>query len=163
MTPEIRIKLGQGLALIQEAALAVNPDTNEVVARQDHVEIITHFDDLRILVASFKEARDSMQEIVDRLSTQSIPDVMQAMKVKTITLVGVGRCTVAYRYSCSMIDKEAGYQWLRDTGNESLIAETVNSSSLSAFAKNLIETEGKELPEAIFKTGSMPYTSITKV
>jgi hypothetical protein len=61
-----------------------------------------------------------------------------------------------------MLDKQLGMDWLRNTGNESLIQETVNSSTLAAFAKSKTEEEGKELPSDIFKTSVMTYTSITK-
>jgi hypothetical protein len=61
-----------------------------------------------------------------------------------------------------MIDKPLGLDWLRNSGNGSLIQETVNSNTLAAFAKNLNDEEGKELPGEIFKTSIMTVTSITK-
>jgi hypothetical protein len=69
---------------------------------------------------------------------------------------------VSQRWSASILDKELGHRWLHDNGHGGLIIPTVNASSLSAFAKDLMENEGKELPEHIFKTGRLTYTSITK-
>jgi hypothetical protein len=58
--------------------------------------------------------------------------------------------------------KEIGIEWLRSNNAEDLIQETVNSQSLSRFAKDLIE-EGRELPEDIFNVAIIPNTSRTKV
>lgn len=154
--------LHQVCADMVQLAGFVRQDTNDVVATDDHIAIITHYDKIRIAREQIKTAREALEQIEDNLSKEIIPTVMKNHGVKTITIEGVGRCTVSYRYSCSLLDREAGFKWLRDTGNESLITETVNSSTLSAFAKNRIEEEGKDMPDEIFKVGTAPYTSITK-
>ena len=141
----------------------IRADTADVLATRDHVQLVTHFDQLRQSNDLIKEARESLSEIADLLSTRDIPDLFKELKVKTTTIVGVGRVTVSYRFSCSMLDKEQGMEWLKANGHGGLIQPTVNAQTLGAFAKNLIETEGKELPENLFKTGQSPYTSITKV
>jgi hypothetical protein len=61
-----------------------------------------------------------------------------------------------------MLDKERGFTWLRENEHEGLITETVNSITLSAFAKEMLEVNGTELPDDIFKVGTQAYTSITK-
>lgn len=141
----------------------VRSDTNEAVAAQDPIVLVTHFDKLRHVNELIKEAREALSEIADLLSTRDIPELFRESKVKTLTIEGVGRCTVSYRFSCSMLDKDDGFKWLRDNGHGGLIQETVNAQTLGSFAKNLIETRGLDLPDTIFKTGQLPYTSITKV
>lgn len=148
---------------LQGVAEQIRIDTNEVVATNDHIAIIKHYDQLRLANEHIKEARESLSEIADLLSKEQVPSVMAMHSIKTITVVGVGRVTVSHRFSCSMLDKDMGMSWLKDNGHEGLIQPTVNSSTLSAFAKNMLEVEGKELPPEIFKVGTMPYTSITKV
>lgn len=148
---------------LQTVASLVREDTNDAVATGDHVTILRHFHSLRNVNSLIKEAREALSQIEDNLSTRDIPDAMKAHGVKTVTIEGVGRCTVSYRFSCSMLDKELGIKWLKDNGHGGIVQETVNSSTMGAFAKNLLETEGKELPDDIFKTGTAPYTSITKV
>jgi hypothetical protein len=140
----------------------VRSDTQEAVASGDHVKLVTHFSSLRSVNATIKEAREALSEMEDLLSTRDIPDLFHDLKVKTTTIEGVGRVTVSYRFGCSMLDKEQGMEWLRSNGHEGLIQPTVNSSTLAAFAKNMIEQEGKDLPDDIFKTSQSPYTSITK-
>lgn len=155
--------LAKAVTFLQGLAQAVREDTNAAIATADHVEVIRHYNKLRIVNDQIKEARDALSDIADHLSTIDVPDVMRLAKVKTTTIEGVGRVTVSYRFSCSMLDKEKGMNWLRENGHGGLIQPTVNAQTLGAFAKNLIETEGKELPVEIFKTGTAPYTSITKV
>ena len=60
-----------------------------------------------------------------------------------------------------MKDKTQGMDWLRATGNEGIIIETVNSQTLAAFAKTQA-IAGKPLPDETFEVGVAPYTSITR-
>ena len=60
-----------------------------------------------------------------------------------------------------MPDKSAGMDWLRVTGNEGLIIETVNAQTLAAFAKTQA-LAGSPLPDDTFTVGVAPYTSITR-
>jgi hypothetical protein len=150
------------VAQLHLTAAAIRADTADV-SNSDHVAIIKHFDEVRLASASIKEAREVISEIEETLSRVTIPDVMRLVNVKTTTIEGVGRVTVSYRYSCSMLDKEQGMLWLKANNHGGLIQETVNASTLAAFSKNLLETEGLELPPELFKVGTSPYTSITKV
>jgi len=146
-----------------EATEAIRVETNALIVAGDHVPLIEHYDQTRRVVELIKEARKALDEIEESMSRTHVPEAMKAAGVKTITVIGVGRVTISNRFSCSIIDKVGGYGWLRENGHEGLIQETVNSSTLGAFARNLIEEEGKELPSEYFKTGTMAYTSITKV
>lgn len=56
--------------------------------------------------------------------------------------------------------RDEAYQWLRDNGLEALIQETVNASSLSAAAKEMMAT-GNELPEDMFKVHTKDSVSLT--
>lgn len=163
MTPETLELCDKACGALVRLAGLVLEDTNREVDRNDHVSLIRHFNKVRVTTEQVKEARKALDQIEERLSREQVPDAMRAAKVKTITVIDVGRVTVAQRYACSIIDKDGGYKWLRDNGHGGLISETVNSSTLAGFAKNLVEVEGKELPEQYFKTSLNPYTSITKV
>lgn len=158
-TEELLGKVCRGLVAV---AGMVRDDTREAFATNDHVTAIRHFDKARKATETIKEAREALADIVDQMSKEQIPDIMRRHNVKTITVEDVGRVTISHRFSASMLDKEQGFQWLRANGHEGLITETVNSSSLSAFAKDMLENHGTELPEDIFKVGTAPYTSITK-
>lgn len=155
--------LGKVCNSLTKVAEMIRFETNEVASSGNHVDIIKHFNSVRIGAELIKEAREAISEISDQLSREIVPDAMRRADVKTITVEGVGRVTVSYRFSCTMVDKGLGIDWLRKSGNGGIIQETVNSSTLSAFAKNMLEVEGKELPDDLFKVGTSPFTSITKV
>jgi hypothetical protein len=141
---------------------AVRDDTNTAVATNDHVEVIRHYAALRNATKQIKEARAALDEMEERLSREQVPDVMRAHGIRTTTIEGVGRVSLSNRWSCSMVDKEAGIDWLRGNGHDSLIQETVNSSTLAAFAKDMSIEHGIDLPDALFRTSIMTFTSITK-
>ena len=147
---------------LRGVAGAVREDTNEVLPTRDHVAIIRHYNHLRLAAAQIKLAREALADMEEDLSRRSVPEVMKEQGIKTINIEDVGRVTVSYRFSCSMLDKEAGLAWLRANGHEGIIIETVNSSTLSAFAKQLLEENGVDMPDNIFKVGTSPFTSITK-
>jgi signal transduction histidine kinase len=147
---------------LNKLAEMVRTDTSEDVATNDHVALIKHYDQVRKLTDQIKEAREALDEMEKRLSREQVPEAMRAAGVKTITIEGVGRVSLSNRWSCSMLDKQLGFDYLRANGAEGLIIETVNSQTLAAYAKELSTEEGKELPADVFKTGIMTYTSITK-
>lgn len=148
---------------LQTVTGTIRDEGRQVIATNDHVEVIKHFDQMRRVNAIIKESRKVLEELEQTFSREYVPDAMREAKVKTITLEGVGRVTVSHRFSCTIhTDKQVGHDWLKENGYGDLVTETVNSSTLAAFAKNLLEVEGKELPDEIFKVGTSPYTSITK-
>lgn len=162
MRDETLERLTHVCGLLSGIAGAIRDDTNAVIPSRDHLAIIRHYDKLRLANARIKLAREALGDIEEDLSRRSIPEVMKEKGIKTINIEDVGRVTVSYRFSCTMLDKDAGLNWLRSNGHGGIIIETVNSSTLSAFAKAQLEEEGVDLPDAIFKVGTSPYTSITK-
>lgn len=140
----------------------VRNETDEVVGTNDHIKIIKHYDLLRQATALIKESREALSQIEEKLSREQVPEVMRAHNIRTITVEGVGRVSLGTRWSASMPDKAAGFEWLRANEHGGVIQETVNAQTLGALAKELNE-EGTELPAPTFTTNIMTYTSITKV
>ena len=136
-------------------------DSMELVEKGDIPTIVKHFAALRTEYDSLKDKIEKLEAEVKHLSYTIIPDMFESQKVKTIKIDGVGRVTVNQRWVASMVTKEEGMNWLRATGNEGLIIETVNSQTLAAFAKTQA-LAGKPLPDETFTVGVAPYTSITK-
>lgn len=151
-------------ALADQLAPIVDELTREVnVAReQDHITLIRYFDEFRHAADVFSDAKKALTELEKDVSSVYIPDAMFTAGVKTVNVVGVGRVTVSYKFGCSMLDKEAGMDWLKRNGLGGIIIETVNASVMAATAKKMIQEEGKDLPDNIFKVSTNPYTSITK-
>lgn len=170
LTPESLDLLKSVVRDFEAVSLRIKAETNTVVASGDHVEVIKHFDTLRKANDQIKQARELLTELADELSRVNIPDIFAAIKMRTgqkppFVIEGVGRVTVSHRFSCSIIteDKKVGYEWLKDNGHGGLVIETVPAPTLGAFAKSLLEDKGEELPPDIFKVGTSPFTSITKV
>ena len=136
-------------------------DTNEVVQTDDISTTVAHYAALRDTVDDLKAKVNALQKHVDSLSYEIIPTLFMNHNVKTITVNDVGRVSINVRWTASMLDKTKGLEWLRTSGNEGVIQETVNAMTLASFAKT--ETlAGKPLPEHIFKVGTAQHVSITK-
>lgn len=163
MKPETLNTLKSAIHGVRWASSLIQEDTNKVLASGDHIALIKHFAEVREANQQLKELRQVVDIMSDRLSYTEVPDALRRVGVKTVTVDGVGRVSVAHRWSCSIINKPVGHEWLRSEGHGGLITETVNASTLSAFAKDLNDTKGIELPRDIFTTSINSYTSITKV
>ena len=162
MIQNVKDAVASAVTSLQFAASAVLAENSAVLASNDLPAIIRHFDWLREINEQIKIARKSLEIVEDRLSHSEIPDAFKAVGVKTMTVDGVGRVSIGRRWACSMVDKDRGMAWLRENGDGGLIIETVNSSTLAAHAKDLLENHGKELPQELFHTHINAYTSITK-
>ena len=136
-------------------------DTQEVVQTNDLPTTLAHFAQFRDTVKALEAKINDLKKHVDSLSYEILPTLFTNQNIKTITLPDLGRCTVNVRWNATMPDKELGMTWLRNTGNDGLIIETVNASSLSAFAKDMA-LNGMPLPEEVFKVGTAQHISITK-
>jgi len=139
----------------------IRNETNEAIATNDPVQVIKHYDKVRLATASIKEAREALAKIEENLSREQVPSVMRAHNIKSTTIEGVGRVSLGTRWSASIPEKQAGFEWLRANAHGGVIQETVNAQTLGALAKELNE-DGLELPAPTFTTNIMTYTSITK-
>ena len=147
---------------LSNLAQTVRLETDDVVASGDHIQIIKHYDKLRQVTALIKESREALAQLEEKMSREQVPDALRANNIRTITVEGVGRVSLGTRWSASMPDKQAGFEWLRFHGHGGVIQETVNAQTLGALAKEL-NNDGTELPAPTFATNIMTYTSITKV
>lgn len=159
--------LNRAVAMLQRVSAMVIDDGKTAIAQNDHVAIITHFVQLRNVNATIKAAREALSELEDEFSRHHIPDVVAELREKTgqkppFHIEGIGRVSVANKFSCTVLDRPKAHDWLRESGNGALVIETTNASTLASFAKDLTVNQGKSLPPDIFKVGTVPYTSITK-
>lgn len=150
------------------ALLAFNEEFEaglQALRRGKVAEALITFKTLRDAYEKLDEPRKALNAMIEGLSRSTIPEMMEEESTKTITLedprIGKYRFTVSQRVSCSMLDKDAGFEWLRETGNGGIIVPTVNAQTLGAFAKDYM-AQGKDLPDTIFKISLMNTTSVTK-
>ena len=111
---------------------SVRDQTSEAIATNDPVQVIKHYDKLRQVTAQIKEAREAFAQIEEKLSREQVPEIMRAHNIRTTTIEGVGRVSLGTRWSASMPDKQAGFEWLRGNNHGGVIQETVNAQTLGA-------------------------------
>lgn len=111
------------------------------------------------LEAQLKEVNASL----DHLRLKDIPEIMEALEVKTATFEGLGRVQLAPDLYASTREgqKDAAMQWLRDCGYEDMISETYNASSLKALFRRQIK-EGIAPPDDIFNVTPFIRASLVK-
>jgi hypothetical protein len=160
-----QLVLSQAVLALDEASKRVFQDTNEMVGSGELIPLIRHFAELREVNETIKKARKLIEDLEDHMSHFDVPDAFKRNSIKTVNVMDIGRVTVAYKWGCSIVDgkKPEGLEWLRESGNGGIIIQTVNAQTLASFAKNEVETHGRELPTDLFSTKLTPYTSITKV
>lgn len=143
--------------------LALKDLTAELEKAANLPDILTHYKAIYEIVDALDGVKKQAGKMKDDMSKRIIPEVMSAEDVKTITMDGLGRrFTISHRYFCSMPDKPAGFKYLRSNGAGDIIQETVNASTLAAWAKNRLVEEGLDLPEDIFNVNIIPSVSMTK-
>lgn len=112
---------------------------------------------------TLKKSLTEIQKKVDKLSKVTIPESMDDAGVDMLRIPEVATSFYPLvKYSASMLDKVAGFQYLRDNNAGALITETVNASSLSAYLRDRILNEGVEPPEEVFKFGLYKITGMSK-
>lgn len=107
--------------------------------------------DLKVITAEF-----------DFLRGVKIPSKFEDEGISLLKVEGIGRCNLTGDLQATIPadKKEAAFQFLRDTGREDLIQETVNSSTLKAAVKNMIQTN-QDIPDC-FRVHTFTRASITK-
>jgi hypothetical protein len=142
--------------------LRATRDADAALKKGDIAEVVAFFAEIRELIQNLARKTTKLTKFVETLSHDSIPTLFTNLNIKTVNVPGVGRVTINNRWSAgpSEKDRERAMQWLRMTGNEGLITETVNGNTLGAFAKTEA-LAGRPLPSDIFTVKTVPYVSVT--
>lgn len=122
---------------------------------------------LFIEVREYLDAIDAqwkrLTALKEKLAYEKIPACLEEEGVKSITLDEGYRIHVSPLVRASCRSMEKAIEWMRENGNDALVKETINASTLAAFAKDLMQREGRELPEDIFNVWIGNNTSLTKL
>lgn len=100
---------------------------------------------------------------LDQIRTKNIPELMDSMELRNVTIEGLGRVqlTADIYTSTRAGQKEAAMEWLRDCGYTDMITETYNASSIKGLFRRMLE-QGTEIPADIFNVQPFVRASITK-
>lgn len=95
------------------------------------------------------DLKDVNSKIRD-LAENKIPEYMTDNEIQKMSIDGVGTVFLQTKVYASVKaeNKAAFYEWLKKSGNESLIQEYVFPATLNAFAKEQL-TSGKALPDEL--------------
>lgn len=130
-------------------------------------------DDLRSQCARMKELQGQKDKLETELSdinkeldvirTKKIPELMESMELRNVTIEGLGRVQLAADIYASTREgqKEAAMTWLRDCGYDNMITETYNASSIKALFRRLM-ADGADIPDDIFNVQPFLRASIVK-
>jgi hypothetical protein len=115
----------------------------------------------------YKEAVEAdlklLTAAIDKAKQETLPTMFKENGIGSIAVDGY-RYVISenVRASIPPDHKEEAYEWLMENGLGALIIQTVNSSTLAAQAKKMLE-EGQELNPDLFNVYILPNTSVTKV
>lgn len=119
---------------------------------------------LHALHGSFDARMKQMGATFNVYKTSIVPEVFEREDVPHIPLAEgfrVGTSSTAYA-SIKGGAKEDAIKWLKANNYEDIVQETVNSSTLSALARNLREEKNVDLPEDLFSVNDVLNTSVTR-
>ena len=120
---------------------------------------------MRILQREKEELEETLKGInasLDDLRLRAIPEWMAENDIRTATFDGIGRVQLAMDCYATIIDKQAGYDWLKEHGYEGLVTEYIQPSTFKAAVKEALKS-GQSFPEELFKVQPFTRASIVKV
>jgi len=145
------------------AAVDAGRDVRDVVRGLDLATVASLMRDVNDGLDRAAATKTKLQKAFDALRMTVVPEMMDAMQLKSANIDGIGRITLT---SDAFVSTPAAKQdelkaWLTDHGLDDMIKETVNSSTLKAWAIRRVKA-GEEVPDCISVT---PYSraSITSV
>lgn len=115
----------------------------------------------------FKEAVDVLDKeagrLYDYLRLAAVPARFEEDGISNMKVEGVGRVQLAGDLYAGVIRgrEDAAFEWLDDNGRGDLVKKTVNSSSIKAVLKRMLQ-EGEEFPAELFKAEPFTRASIVK-
>lgn len=125
------------------------------------------------LLREFKAAKD-FKEACDLLSKESgrlydylrlalVPERFEEDGISNMKVDGVGRVQLAGDLYAGIVkgNEEKAFEFLGDNGRGDVVKQTVNSSSLKAILKKMLE-KGEEIPAELFKAEPFTRASIVK-
>jgi len=122
----------------------------------------------RDIVDAVDAVLDAIKQIQTRLIQVMVPEAFERENIKSFTTQAGHRVTVSMLVRASIKDQAAAFDWLRKNGYGDIIKPTVNASTLSGVAREILEGDGsnpdapQDMPEDIFNVNAIPSTSIVR-
>ena len=160
MKPHTQAAFEAAKRALETARAAIHEEAQSVIANNEAPEMVRFYGDMRAELEELGGMMKELNKLDQDFSYTRIPLCFDAHGLQNVKVQGYGLVGLNRRWSCSIIDKLKGYQYLRTTGQGGMITETVNAMTLGAWAKSEVEDKGKEPPDDIFKTSIARYVSL---
>jgi hypothetical protein len=147
---------------LETARAAIFADAESAINANEAPDLVRFYADMREELESMASTITELNKLDKDMSYSRIPACFDAHGIQNIRIPGYGLVGLTRRWSCSILDKPAGYKYLRDNGQGGMIIETVNALTLGAWARSETEEKGKEPPDDVFKTTVARYVSLTR-
>jgi hypothetical protein len=115
------------------------------------------------LEKALEEAHKAVQTVKNDMKDFLVPQAFEFEGVTNVPLSEGARVGVQYKVRASIRggQKLGAFQHLRDINCGDMITQTVNASSLSSLASEMLKEDNEELPENLFSVEVLPTTSVT--
>ncbi len=126
-------------------------------------ELAATLKNIKIRLEEATALKSQLQKSYDFLSIDILPERMDEDGIETLKIKDVGRLQMSSDIRCAVpaANREAVKEWLIEHGHESMVSETINSSTLKAFTREMMR-EGKEWPEKLLKVTPYSRASVVK-
>lgn len=131
--------------------------------KQGAIQLARSFAVLHRAVETVETRLKPLAALFEVFKGLEVPAAFDAAGVTHVPLAEGYRVGVSYtlRASIPKANKAEAYAWL-GMHHPDIITTTVNASTLSGLASELLNTKNTELPEDLFKVVNLPSTSVTQ-
>ena len=162
MKPELVKRLESVTLALSALASDVEKEVN-TLSQKPVAEIAAFYFYLKEAHSELEVQRKRVGKNVEFINKGLFPEKLSMMDLDKVQVPELERSFyILTKTSASMIDKERGFDWLRQRGSNSLIQETVNAGTLASFMKDLMVNEGIDPPDDIFKVSTYNTIGMSK-
>jgi hypothetical protein len=135
----------------------------DIARHQGAIPLARVFTVFHRLMMVFNDKLKTYATLFDQYKTLHCPEVFERDGVSHVPLDAGYRVTISYTLRAQVLpdQKDRAYEWLRENYPD-VVIETVNSSTLSALARQLMTERNEELPAELFRSVNLPGTSVTR-
>jgi Tfp pilus assembly protein PilN len=142
----------------------MNEDKSDQYEGLSLADLATTLRDMKHDLDRAAKEKTEIQKEYDFLSMTILPDRMEEERVSTMKIPGVGRLQAKADIRISVLaqNRDALQTWLKEMGHASMVAPTVNASTLKAFIKEQMKEEHGVWPQSLVKVDPFTKASVVK-
>jgi hypothetical protein len=156
----------------KDLAKRISEMENALKLLTENIEVAVKADNLPDAARGFivlKEFHDRLGDLLSHVSDaknkwayEEMPALFERQGVTSYNLKEGYRVGVQALVRASTRDMDTGIKWARENGQEWLVKETINASTLAGFARSRAEAGEPDLPADVFNVHFGMNTSVTR-